>query len=263
MVDINYELRTSYFSHLAGNIFVNGSAIPVVVYQYPIAAAPTSADNYLLLDSIFSTNFNDDDTHYLTTIVQFHIVTKAMQNNSGAIKDSIASQLYSIIYPNVKTQVVQIVSGQVFDTKISNDVEQPGLSDGEKKVVNRIISFRHLIKIDGSGTNIGGNIYYGTQDTDEDPVDFSNALNQDCDVPISVDYGVQDEPRYYWLAVPVDCPEKTDWDDLNDEGNSGRIGEETDLFGVSVIDINGDAYTLYMTRYPTGWNGVTSQVKYY
>lgn len=263
MQDINYELRTSYFSHLAGNIFVNGQAIPVVTYQFPIAAMPINADNYLLLDSIFSTNFNDDDTHYLTTIVQFHIVTKAMQNNAGAIKDSIASQLYGIIYPDVKTQVVQIVSGQVFDTKISNDVEQSGLNDGEKKVVNRIISFRHLIKIDPSGTPPSGNIYYGTQDTGADPTDFSNALNQDCGAPISVDYGVQNSPRFYWLAVPVDCPEKTDWDDLNDDGNSGKIGEETDLFGVSVIDINGDAYTLYMTRYPTGFNGITSQVKYY
>lgn len=263
MLDINFQLRVSYFSHLAGNIFVNGQAIPVVVYQYPIAAIPTNADNYLLLDSIFSTNINDDDTHYLVTTVVWHIVTKTLQNNAGAIKDSIANQFYQIVYPNVRAEVIQITDGQVFDTKIANDVEQSGLDDGEKKVVNRIISIRHWIKIDGSGGDVGGNIYYGTQDTGNDPTDFSNALNQDCEAPISVDYGVQNIPRYYWLAVPIDCPIKTDWDDLSDEGNSGKIGAPTDLFGVSEMEINGEPYTLYMTRYKTGWNGITAQVKYY
>jgi hypothetical protein len=199
----------------------------------------------------------------LQTIVQFTIVTKQLQNNAGAIKDSIASQLYGIIYPNVRAHVVQIVSGYVFDTKPQNDVEQTSLNDGEKKVINRIVSFRHLILLTDGGATGTGNIYYNVQLTNADPTDFTQAINQDGNLPISVDYGSQDDPMFYWIAVPVVYTQKTDWDDLNDEGNNGKIGAITDLFEVRALDIGGEDYALYMTRYLTGFNGVSSQLKYY
>ncbi len=264
MVDCNYELRTSYFSLLAGNIIINGSAIPVYYSQVPNIAAPTNPDNYLLLTSIYSTNYNDDDTTYLTCIVQFTIVTKQQQNNAGAIKDSIASQLYSFIWPSVKAQPVQIVSGQVFDTKIQTDVEQTSLSDGEKKVINRLISLRHLIAIaDTVPPPPTGYIYYGVQDTNADPVDFSHVLSQNGNFPISCDYGAQSDPKFYWMACPVVFTTKGHWQDLHDLNNSGTIGGATDLFVTRTLIIGSDVYVLYMTQYVTGFNPPTSQVRYY
>ncbi len=262
MVDVNLELRTSYFSLLAGNIIVNGSAIPIYYSQVPAIENPPNPDNYLLLTSIFSTDTNDDLYSMLTTIVQFTIVTKMLQNNAGAIKDSIASQLYGLIFPDVRAHSVQIISGQVFDTKPQNDIEQTSLNDGEKKVINRIISFRHLIRVDDASNGMG-NIYYGVQDTNADPVDFSQSINQDGNLPISIDFGFQDTPLFYWIAIPEVFTQKTDWEDLNDGGNSGKIGANTDLFEVRGITIDTVSYALYMTRYETNFNGHSSQVKFY
>ncbi len=262
MVDVNSELRTSYYSLIAGNIFINGSAIPFYYSQVPITETPVNPDNYLLLTSIFSTNINDDLYSQLTTIVQFTIVTKTLQNNAGAIKDSIASQLYGLIFPNVRAHSVQIISGQVFDTKPQNDIEQTSLNDGEKKVINRIVSFRHLIRVDDSPLGTG-NIYYGVQNTNADPDDFTNALNQDGNLPVSVDFGFQSDPLFYWLAIPEVFNQKGDWQDLNDAGNSGKIGATTDLFEVRALVIGGDLYALYMTRYATNFNSHSSQVKFY
>ncbi len=263
MHDINNELRTSYFSRISGNIIIDGNPIPYFYGQVPINTIPANPDNYILLNALFSTNYNDDSDSYLLLTIQFMIVTKALQNNAGSIKDAIASQLYSIVFPDVRAHSIQITSGQVFDTKMANDTEQGGLNDGEKKVMNRIISFRHRIKIDGSGGSNVGLIYYGVQDDTSDPVDFGNALSQDGNLPISVDYGAWAAPKVYWLAVPVQFDEKTDWQDLNDEGNAGKIGADTDLYEVRSMDIDGDAYVLYITRYKTGYNGLTSQVRYY
>lgn len=263
MHSINYQFRASYFSVLAGNIVVNGVTIPFNSYQSPIAATPTNPDNYVLINYISSTNVNDTNTHYLIVNVFLKIVTKAYQNNAGAIKDEIANQIYNLVYPTPNALVIQIPNGQVFDTKMGIDIETPGLSDGEKHVVNRDISFRHWVKLEPNGGAGAGNIYYGVQLTSADPTNFSNSLSQDGNLPISVDYGNQDEPMFYWLAVPSQFLQKENWDDLNDEGNSGSIGAATDLYEIRALDIEGDAYTLYMTRYLTGWNEPSSQVKYY
>lgn len=190
------------------------------------------------------------------------IVTKSYQNNAGMIKDVIASQILSIVSPNVRDNPIQIVSGQVFDTKLFTDVEQTGLNDGEKKVINRILSIRHQIKLEAN-SNVLNNIYFGTQSTNADPVDFSNIANVNPTLPLSIDYGTQDAPIFFWLAVNSTFSVKTDWDDLNDDGNSGKIGADTDLFEIRDITIDSVPYKLYITRYETGFNGVSAQVRYY
>lgn len=265
MYSVYRELRASYFSLLAGNVLIDSAAVPIYYGQVPAIAAAPNPDNYVLMNAMYSTNFNDGEQSYLNTIVQLLIVTKAYQNNAGVIKDSIADQIYALCWPNVQSKAVQIVNGYVFDTKMQTDTDQVGLSDGEKKVMNRVIQFRHLIQLDPnpyppSGTGV---IYYNVQETNADPTNFTQSINQDGDLPISVDYGTQNLPIYFWLAVPDIYTTKEDWDDLNDEGNSGKIGADTDLFEVRAMVINTIDYTLYMTRYKTGWNGHSAQVKYY
>lgn len=264
MIDVNYELRISYFSLIAGNIFINGQAIPLYYGQAPLSLASNNPDNYILINTIYSNNFNDDKFNYTNTTVQLMIVTKKLQNNSGAIADSIANQIYGIIYPYPRAQIVQITSGYVADTKMFLDTIQSGLNDGEKKVVNRVISFLHIIRHFLGGGGITGNIFYGVQSTNGDPIDFTNALGQDCGLPISVDYGSQLLPIFFWLAVPSGCGIKGNWDDLNGDNNGGTIGGLTDLYEIRPnFVINAISYNLYMTRYKTGFNGFTAQIKYY
>lgn len=263
MISVNAELRASYVSLLSGNVLINSQAVPIYYGQVPINNPPLNPSNYILINSIFSSGFNDDSFNYTTTTVQLMIVTKALQNNSGADADDIAYQILCIIIPGPEPEVVQITSGQVINTVLSNDLTQTGLNDGQQKVLNRLLFFRHQIRHFPCNTGMGL-IFYGTQDTDDDPTDFTNSLNQNCSLSITVDYGFFPlaTPKFYWLAVPEDCPLKTDWTDMNDTGNAAKIGATTDLYEVRSMLIDTLPYTLYITRYVTGWNGYSSIVRY-
>lgn len=261
MVNINTELRRSYFSLLAGNILINSQSIPIYYAQAPISNPPGNPSYYVLISTIFNSGFNDDRFNYTNTSVQLMIVTKEYQNNSGSIADDIAGQIFCLIIPAPAAKEVQITSGYVAGIRLENDVIQASLTDGQKKVVNRVLTFGHKIRHYPCGSG-EGLIYYGYQDTNVDPDDFSNYLTQNCSLPISVDYGPTVVPKFFWLAVPADCPLKTDWTDLNDVGNAAKIGQATDLYQIRSMDIDGNPYTLYMTRYVTGFNGFSNQVKY-
>lgn len=261
MININTELRQNYYSLLAGNILLNSTAVPVYYGQAPINNPSENPLNYVLINTISSTAFNDDTFNYTNTVIQLMIVTKALQNNSGMNADIIAGQILPIIIPNPRDEIVQIVSGYVIDTTLFNDLVQSGLNDGQLKVLNRILMFRHQIRHYPYGTQVG-NIYYGVQLTNDDPIDFSHQLNQNPDAPITVDCGAQADPMFYWLAVPAYANDKTDWTDMNATGNNGQIGALTDLYEIRGIVIGGDAYDLYMTRYLTGFNGATKIVRY-
>jgi hypothetical protein len=261
MLNINTELRQSYYSLLAGNILIDSLAVPIYYGQAPINDPAQNPLNYVLINTISSTHFNDDTFNYTNTIIQLMIVTKAIQNNNGLNADSIAGQILPIIIPNPRDEIVQIVSGYVANTVLYNDIVQSGLNDGQLKVLNRILMFYHKIRHYPYGTQIG-NIYYGVQDTNADPVDFTHMINQNHELPITIDYGIQANPKFYWLAIPSATSDKTNWYDINASGNQARIGASTDLYEIRGIVIGGDAYDLYMTRYLTGFNGVTSIVRY-
>lgn len=261
MVNINTELRQSYYSLLAGNILLGSEIVPVYYGQAPINNPSTDPKNYVLINSIFSSGWRDDTFDYTDTTIQLLIVTKALQNNSGANADSIAGQIYCIIIPGPNPEVVQISSGWVMNTMLVNDIIQSGLNDGQLKVLNRLLMLKHKIRHYECDFSVG-NIFYGVQDTNDDPTDFSNSLSQNCELPISVDYGAQSLPKFYWLAIPADCGDKTDWTDMNDTGNAAKIGQSTDLYEIRSMIILGEPYDLYITRYVTGFNGYTSIVRY-
>lgn len=96
-----------------------------------------------------------------------------------------------------------------------------------------------------------GNIYYGVQDTGDDPVDFSNFISGDPNQDILIAYGNVAMPKFYWMAHSINGTRKTDYTDQSDTNNSGSIGGETDLFEVREITIGDNQFLLYITRYPT------------
>lgn len=109
-----------------------------------------------------------------------------------------------------------------------------------------------------------GNIYYGVQDNDDDPVDFSQYIEADADADISIDYGITGGPKFFWMAHTILSPQKTNWIDLNDPNNGSTIGQATDLVQVTTITLaNGDLYLLYMCRYLTEFTGTAQGIKFY
>ncbi len=143
MRDVNFEIRQSYYSLLNGALLLNYTEVPFFYAQLPTGTQP---DNYVYINTITNTKGSDTDCMNMTnTVVQLMIVTKAYLNNDGSNADNIAGQIFRIILPNPQAQTVQITDGQVIGTDLSLDLIQSGLSDGQKKVLNRIISFKHTI----------------------------------------------------------------------------------------------------------------------
>lgn len=137
MQDINYQLRQSYYALLNGVAPVHYNELP----------AGSSENAYILINSITSSGFNSWCNNMTNTTVQLIIVTKNYQNNSGALCDSLAGQVLDIILPDPRAKAVQITDGQVINTTLALDVPRTGLTDGVKKVVQRIISFQHMISV--------------------------------------------------------------------------------------------------------------------
>ncbi len=108
-----------------------------------------------------------------------------------------------------------------------------------------------------------GIIYYNTQETFDDPTDFSKFITADPNNDIFIPYGNISSPFFYWMAHYISALQKTNWEDENDTGNAGTIGGDTDLFAVRFITINGFDYICYMTRYVTLFNGESQEVRFY
>lgn len=142
MTDVNLPLRESYYALLNGNVFINAEAIPFYYSQLPTGDHP---DNYILVNTIYSTGFNSNCINYTLTTVELLIVTKAFNNNSGADCDNIAMQILNIIIPSPQAKAVQISNGQVINTVLAQDRVITGLTDGEKKLINRVVGFQHRI----------------------------------------------------------------------------------------------------------------------
>lgn len=135
MTDLNYQLRESYVSLLSG-------VAPVYYNELPTG---NNDAEYILINSITNSGFNTDCANMTNTTVQLMVVTKAMLNNSGARCDEIAGEVLSIILPSPRAAAVQVTDGQVISTDLQLDIVRTGLTDGQKKVVNRILNFQHTI----------------------------------------------------------------------------------------------------------------------
>lgn len=142
MLNINTELRQAYYALLNGNVLLNSTAVPVYFGQAPMGMQP---DTYILIQGISSTNFNADCNSFTDTNIVIYIVTKRFQNNSGLDAEDIAGQIFSLVYPSPTDQLVQITNGNVINTKLANDIEITGLTDGQKQIINRVITFDHTI----------------------------------------------------------------------------------------------------------------------
>jgi predicted secreted protein len=106
-------------------------------------------------------------------------------------------------------------------------------------------------------------IYYGLQATNATPTDFSKSISTDPNHAITINYGAQQTPQFFWMAHIAGPAAKTKWQDNNEPGNSGTIGAASDLYEVRTpIKISTIDYTLYITRYVTSFADPDS-VKYF
>jgi hypothetical protein len=258
MQDVYRQLRQSYYGLLAGNIQVDGNAVPV---RYGMLAQGAQADNYILISSLASNNFNDDTTNYLNAFVTFTIVTRSLKNNNGDNADYIAGALYQLVYRNPNLQSVLLLSaGQVVNTTMQQDTVLPALTDGSRIIVNRVITLHHIIAVAALHNN--DNIFYGLQDSNANPVSFAHTITGSPANAISVNFGAEIAPKFAWIMYPADFEVKTFWQDLNNTLNGSTIGVGDSLFEVRLFNYLGVDYWLIITYYATGFAGEEWEVRF-
>lgn len=108
-----------------------------------------------------------------------------------------------------------------------------------------------------------GTIYYGVQDNNDIPTDFSKSIQGDAAKDIIIPYGQITGGKYYWMAYPRTVRAKDSYQDNNDTNNAGAIGAATDLFSLQSMNIGSDPYYLSMSHYVTSFAGSFQSVKFY
>jgi hypothetical protein len=144
-----------------------------------------------------------------------------------------------------------IITG-VDESKAYNDIStysMQGIGDGRLSMIYT--------------NNLLGDIFYGFQDSNADPVDFTKFISGDPSLDILIDYGSVPGAKYFWMAHSISAGQKTNWEDENDINNGGIIGQSTDLFEVRQITILGEVFLLYITKYATRFTSNDQRVKFF
>lgn len=135
MIDLNYSLRVAYKTAL--------SQLSVPVY-YQAVPNNTYPDNYIVFRSI--TN-NDDSTktcNQTLTSITVEIHTKQDIMNQGISADTLARDVFNVIYPN-RTDHLSINGGQIVNTECVQDNVQDFAMESGEMFISRFLTFQHII----------------------------------------------------------------------------------------------------------------------
>ena len=136
MIDINYSLRTAYFSALTGI-----AGVPVFYNAVP---ANTSPDNYIVFRSITNVDASTMNSSDVNTQITVEIQTFDSGINSGLSADMTAREVFTRILPNPGA-VLSLDGAQMVSTRLLNDVTQPPVNLGNRVYVSRFLTFGHKI----------------------------------------------------------------------------------------------------------------------
>lgn len=135
MIDLNYSLRVAYKTAL--------SALSVPVY-YQAVPNNTYPDNYIVFRSI---NNNDDSSKTCSqtvTNITVEIHTKQDVMNQGISADTLARDVFNVIYPN-RTDHLLINGGQIMNTQCVQDNVQDFQMESGEMFISRFLTFEHII----------------------------------------------------------------------------------------------------------------------
>jgi len=137
MIDINYSLRSAYFSAL--NHCVAG--VPAFYQAVPGNQSP---DQYIVFRSISSTDSSTCNTSDTETQITVEIHTFTDGTNSGLQADLVAREVFNRVLPN-PSGILTIDGAQIVSTRLLNDVVQDAVSEGNRVYVSRYLTFGHKI----------------------------------------------------------------------------------------------------------------------
>ncbi len=152
MRDANEPVRVAYAAALTQ---IPGMEDYVFYQACPNNITP---DNYIVFRSI---NNNDASTKHSAVVdlnITVEIHTKSNVANRGLTADSIADQIFQLIYPDKQTNLT-LSRGAIIWTNVANDRTQDYTLKNQFGFIDRFITFRHHISIGsagGGGTSMTG-----------------------------------------------------------------------------------------------------------
>lgn len=149
MRDINEPLRIAYATAL--------TQISDVGVYYQGLPNNKNPDNYIVFRSINNVDRSTKNTFEFTTNITVEIHTKTDRGNRGLSVDTIADQVFQIVYPSRQSNL-SLQRGQIYNTEVANDVTQDYTQQNQFGYISRFITFRHLIYVDGSNPGSSGTV---------------------------------------------------------------------------------------------------------
>lgn len=142
MTDVNYSLRTAYFAAL--NAVLGG----INVYSQ-MMPRDKDDDEYLVVRSITSNDVSTKSSDDTSTTVTVEIHTHKPGTNSERRAEEIAALVYTAIRPYATFNL--LLNGmQCLVTTIQSDATNDFNISTSNVYIDRFITFRHLIFIDGT-----------------------------------------------------------------------------------------------------------------
>ena len=143
MRDINEPLRIAYAAAL--------SQISVPVY-YNTLPSNKNESSYVIFRSINNNDASTKSTFDTSTTIVVDIFTKANIGNSGLTVDRVADEVLQVLYSGRQSNL-SLSRGQIVNTEIANDVTQEPLNIAQFSYMQRTITFRHIIYVEGSSVD--------------------------------------------------------------------------------------------------------------
>ena len=135
MIDLNYSLRVAYKTAL--------SALSVPVY-YQAVPNNTYPDNYIVFRSITNNDDSSKTCSQTVTNITVEIHTKQDVMNQGVSADTLARDVFNVIYPN-RTEHLLINGGQIMNTQCVQDNVQDFQMESGEMFISRFLTFEHII----------------------------------------------------------------------------------------------------------------------
>lgn len=142
MRDVSGPIRKKYFELLNGVLLINSNLVPVYDDYIPNTVATPW---YVIIEVTSDVEIPTKTSVISDTSVQLSIFTKDTTANSGRAVDSIAGQVYDIIYPTQNSKISLEPEFQVVFMNRSNDTRLRALQTNNAIFINRFITFSHKI----------------------------------------------------------------------------------------------------------------------
>jgi len=135
MIDLNYSLRIAYYNALSV------LSVPVYYQSVPNNANP---DNYIVFRSIQNNDASTKECSQTNTSITVEIHTKQGIMNQGISADTLARDVFNVLYPN-RVSPLTINGGQIVNTELLSDNTQDFVMEGGEMFISRFLTFQHII----------------------------------------------------------------------------------------------------------------------